>query len=600
MLLLAGLATAAKAESYQNLAVVMPVMSCGQLIKTDLAKAVGAAVTIKAAAETDTAKGKYCKVTGTIAPSINFEADLPMEHWTQRYAQGGCGAYCGNVSVKLERAGSCMPALNGEFAVAADDMGHQGGMGGPGSSSSQPEGAFGADPDKRIDFAYRANHETALATKALIKIFYGQPQKYAYFLGCSDGGREALVEAQRYPNDFDGISAGAPVAIVSMHNSFFHGWESAANKRADGTYILLRDRLSILHDAVLKHCQTLSGVDDGLLEDPVGCKFDSAWVECAPGAADTSKCLTAEEAAVAKKLYDGPGDGQGHLFEISGFDMGSEMDWRIASSATPQTSGGSGGGGMQTASVKYLLLPNVASDDEISRFGFTQEWFDKLEPMAHLMNAANTDLKPFEARGGKLIIWHGLSDTSVPPAISVAYYQGVQKLLGEKVTDEFLRLFLIPGVGHCGNGEGFPQIDTLSPLMAWTEMHQAPKQIIAGRISNQTAGMGFGSPGGQGQGGPGGAQQAGQGGQRQGGPGGASTPYAQADKPTTATRPVYPYPYVAHYSGKGDANDAANYEPVKVPESLPLVFNTEATKLIGPDNQLFYHSENGQLVGDKK
>lgn len=625
LVFLISFASRAKAEDYLNLPVVKPVVSCDQLGSADLSKAVGKAVTVKSATVTDTPKGKFCKVTGTIAPAVNFEADLPMEHWTQRLAQGGCGAYCGNVRATIERAGTCMPALNGEFAVAGDDMGHQGAAGGPGAGpSATPDSIFGTDPDKRLDFAYRANHETTLVTKALIKIFYGQPQKFAYFLGCSDGGREALVEAQRYPNDFDGISAGAPVAIINVHNSFFHGWDAAVNKRADGSYILLRPRLSILHAAVLAHCPTLSGVQDGLLENPFGCKFDRAWVECPAGATDTSNCFTPEEAAVAQKLYQGPGDGQGHLFEISGFALGTEMSWNLPAAQRTNGSGGpggGGGGGMTTNSIKYLLLPSVASDQDVSGFRYDQEWFHKVGEMgAPLYNAANTDLKPFESHGGKLIMWHGLADTSVPPVISVAYYQGVQKEMGDKTTDSFLRLFLVPGVGHCGGGDGFPQIDTLSPLMAWTELHRAPTEIIASKISNQP--QTFGAPGGAGQGGQapragaqaqGGPATAGraQGPGGPGAPGGAQAqgggdgwfspkPYAEPDKPALASRPVYAYPYVARYTGKGDPKEAANYEPVKVPEKLPLVFETEATTLIGPDNQKFYRVEGDRLVADDK
>ena len=257
LLLLAGFASSGRAADYQNLPVVEPVVSCGQLAKAELRQAVGASVTIKSATEFDTEKGKYCKVSGTIAVAVGFEVDLPMDHWTQRYLEGGCGGMCGSVRANIGNAGSCMPALNGEFVVAGDDMGHSGGMGGPGGGAM---GSFGTDPDARIDFAYRANHETTLAAKALIKIFYGQPQKYSYFVGCSDGGREALAEAERYPNDFDGISAGAPVLLINLHNSFFHGWEGAVNKRADGSPILLRSRMSIVHDAVLAHCPTLSGV----------------------------------------------------------------------------------------------------------------------------------------------------------------------------------------------------------------------------------------------------------------------------------------------------------------------------------------------------
>lgn len=603
-LLLAGVASSAHAADYQGLSVVKPVISCDQLAKIELSQAAGAGVTIKSAVVTDTPKGQFCKITGTIDPAIGFEVDLPLAHWTQRYLEGGCGGMCGMVHVNVERAGSCMPALNGEFAVASDDMGHSGGMG------SGADGNFGANPQKRIDFAYRANHETTLVAKALIKSFYGQPQKYSYFVGCSDGGREALAEAERYPNDFDGISAGAPVALINLHNSFFHAWEGVINKRADGSNILLRDRLNILHDAVLAHCSTLSGVQDGLLEDPIGCKFDPAWVQCKAGETDTSKCLTAEETTVAKKFYEGPYDSQGHYLEISGNPLGSELTWNLPNSATSPAGGP--GGGMAGGNIKYLLLPAVLSDEELAKFTYNEEWFGKVSELgAPLYDAANTNLKPFEEHGGKLIVWHGLIDTSQPPATSVAYYQGVQKELGEKVTDSFLRLFLIPGVGHCGGGNGFPQIDTLGPLMAWTELHKAPEEIVAGRTAGGNQ-MGPGGPGMGGPGGPGGpGGQAGPGGPGQGqpgaqgrgpgGPGGGalpSTPYAQPAQTTIATRPVYPYPYVAKYKGTGDTKDAANYEPVKIPYTLPVVFNTEALKLIGPNNQKFYHVENGKLVAD--
>lgn len=577
LFLMAGFAGSARAADYQNLPVVKPAVSCDQLAKAELKQAVGAPVTIKSATEIDTDKGKYCKVTGTIAPAVGFEVDLPVEHWTQRYVEGGCGGMCGSVRANIGNAGSCMPALNGEFVVAGDDMGHSGGMGGPGGGGAM--GSFGADPDARIDFAYRANHETTLAAKALIKIFYGQPQKYSYFVGCSDGGREALAEAERYPNDFDGIAAGAPVLLINLHNSFFHGWEGVVNKRADGSPILLRSRMSLVHDAIVAHCPTLSGVQDGLLENPFVCKFDPAWVQCTAGATDTSKCLSAEETAVLKKYYDGPSDAQGRYYTISGYALGSEMQWNLPNSATAGQQRGPGGG-MASGNIKYLLMPTVLSDDELAKFSYNEEWFNKVSEVgAPLYNAGNTNLRPFEAHGGKLIVWHGLVDDSVPPAMSIAFYQGVQKQLGEKVTDSFMRLFLIPGVGHCGGGPGFPQIDVLSPLMSWTETKKAPQMIIAGKTANQE--MGRGGPGG-----PGGGQ--------------ATRPYAQPARPTVATRPVYPYPYVAKYKGTGDPNDAANYAPAKVPEALPLVFNTEATKLIGPDNQRFYHVENGVLVADPK
>jgi feruloyl esterase len=611
----------AKAADNLDLPVVKPVMSCDQLGKVDVSQAVGAKTTLKVE-ELETPKGKYCKVTGNIDPTIGFEVDLPMEHWTQRFAETGCGAYCGNIRTSLSQAGTCTPALNGDLVVAGDDMGHQGGMTGPGASASNPEGAFGADPQKRIDFAYRANHVTALASKALINAYYGQPQKFSYFVGCSDGGREALTEAERFPTDFDGVAAGAPVAIINVHNSFFHSWSGAANRRADGSSILYREKLSILTDAIAKHCPTLSGVNDGVLDSPFACKFDPAWVQCKADASDTSKCLTAEEVGVVQKIYEGPQDASGKKFEISGLPVGSEKQWMLPSKN--QTSqGGPGGGGMSGGSIKYLLLPEVAAESatEIAaQFTFSQEWFDKVRPMGYLYDAANTNLRPFEEHGGKLILWHGGADTSVPPAISLAYYQGVQKELGEKLTDSFLRYFLLPGVGHCGNGDGPSQIDVLTPLMAWTELKRPPEKIVVGKTAGGGGGMGPGPnivAGGQivnggpgapnaagGPGGPGGPTAAGGPGAPAGlqGPGGFGSkfPYPMPASPTVYTRPIYPYPFIAHYTGKGDSTDAANYEPVKAPVSVPMAFTTEATKLIGPNNQKFYHVEDGKLVEEKK
>lgn len=604
-----GLGAGVQAADYRELPVIQPVVSCEQLATADLSAAAGAAVTLKATSISETAKGPFCKVTGNIAPTIGFEVDLPVAHWTQRFVQGGCGAYCGNVHIDINQASACRPALNGEFVVASDDLGHEGGMGSP-----VGDAAFGADPQKKIDFAYRANHLTTLVAKALIKRFYGQPQQYAYFVGCSDGGREALTEAERFPEDFDGISAGAPVALINVHNTFYHGWETAANKRADGSYILLRGRLEILHAAVIAHCAASAGVDNGLLQLPMACSFDPAWVQCAAGSTDTSNCLSAEETTVAQKIYDGPFDAAGHRFEISGFPLGSEKAWRLPENATTATAG-PGGGGMSGGTLKYLMLPTVSdeSPEQLSAsFAYTEAWFRKVSELAPLYNAANTNLRPFEKHHGKLILWHGGADESQPPATTLAYYQGVQQQLGRAVTDTFVRFFLLPGVGHCGGGDGPNQLDVLTPLMAWTELQRAPEKIIVGKTAGQpqmmgpppaAAPMGQATAGGPNAGGPPGAAVApgasgapqGQGGFGQRPPG---NPFASPAQPTLYTRPLYPFPYVAHYRGQGDPNDAASYVPVKSAAALPLQFHTEALTLIGPDNQKFYHVDNGQLVAD--
>lgn len=307
------------------LAAVSAVRSCESLAATDLRKLVDRPALVGAATRAETPKGAFCRVTGRIEPAIGFEVDLPLEHWTQRYLQVGCGGLCGTTRVGIEHASGCAPALSGEFVVASNDLGHQTRMGDPG------EGDFGADPLKRIDFAYRANHVTAVVSKALIKALYGRAARYSYFMGCSDGGREALVGAERFPDDFDGIVAGAPALLFSEQNSFYHAWMARANRRADGSPVLTRARQALLHDAVVAHCDTLSGVQDGLLEDSRACGFDPSQIACTSGG-DPAHCLAPDEVAVARSLYSGARDPGGGRYTF-GVEPGSENEWMLAERA---------------------------------------------------------------------------------------------------------------------------------------------------------------------------------------------------------------------------------------------------------------------------
>jgi feruloyl esterase len=594
-LLLAGFAGSACAADYQNLPVVQPIAACEQLAKADLSKAAETTLTITSAAVIDTAKGQFCSVKGVFDIDDNFEVDLPVANWTQRFVAPGCGGDCGMVNARIGNAGACTPALNGEFAVAANNLGHVG-------SKTYPNG-WASNPLMRMDMAYRGNHVTTLVAKELMKDFYGEGPRFSYFMGCSDGGREALVEAERYPNDFDGISAGAPVMLFSIHNSLGKLWETASNTRADGTRILLKSKVSVLHDAVVAHCPTLSGVEDGILEDPRACKFDPAWVQCKADGTDTSKCLTSEEIGVVRKFYEGAYDDRGRHYTLGAWMLGSEPNWGVPASATGGQGvfggqGGQGGGG--NPMMRYMIPLNGLPADSPwlnGKLTFDQASFNFVTQSAPFWGGANTNLSAYQKRGGKLIMWHGLADVSVAPSVSIAYYEAVQKQLGEPVADTFVRLFLVPGVSHCGGGEGFQQIDLLTPLMAWTEMRQAPKQLIGGKLASAGGPGGQGGPGqGLGQGAQG---QAGQGQRAAGGLGaGTPAPYAQAFRNTLATRPIYPYPYVAQYTGQGDPKDAANFKPVKSPVPVPQVFDSLATQLIGPDNQKFYYVENDSLIAD--
>ncbi|MHC1480230.1 tannase/feruloyl esterase family alpha/beta hydrolase [Frateuria aurantia] len=600
----------AHADESAPLSVIRPVAACESLSHADLAAVVGAVVHDQKAEVLQTEKGPFCKVTGTIAPAVAFEVDLPSEHWTQRFLLGGCGGLCGMTRVGVSNASTCAPALNGEMIMAGTDMGHSGPMMG------LAQGAFGEDPQARIDFAYRANHVTTLAAKALSRAYYGQNPRYSYFVGCSDGGREALMEAQRYPDDFNGISAGAPAAMFTIQNSFYHAWNVRGNQRADGTNILLQDRVAILHQAVIDHCDTLSGVHDGILEDPRACHFDPSWVRCPPEQADHSHCLTAEETAAAERLYRGATDVSGRSYIVGGPLPGSELQWALPASAT----GESMSQGIAASAIAYVISPQVdTAATDLSRFRFDAASFARMSTLAPLYNAENTNLRPFKNHGGRLILWHGLADQSISPLTTIAYYQGVQKELGVQATQQFVRFYLIPGVGHCGNGEGFPQVDFLSPLMTWTETGAAPGALDAGRpVARKGHRHGMPDfahmppPGAHGMPPMDGPPPAGglppmQGMAARGGQGPAmggqihqpimpSQPFATAASPTTATRPVYPYPYIAKYKGQGDPNDAASYIAVKSPVVVPMSFASASMALIGPDNQREYEVKDGKLV----
>lgn len=584
-LLLGMLPQTVQAADYQALSPQPAVISCSALGRQVLDGVADAPVSISAASLVSTPKGEFCKVEGNIAPSIGFEVDLPLKGWTGRYLQGGCGGLCGMTTVGISNAGRCGPALNGEFVVAGNDMGHKGSMMGPDQAS------FGADPQKRIDFAYRANHQTALVAKALIKAFYGRPVRFSYFVGCSDGGREALMEAQRYPDDFDGISAGAPATLFQLQNSLYHGWNVVANQRADGSNILLQNRLAILHRAVLAHCAEGSGVKDGLLQDPLSCKVDPVWAQCPATAGDSSQCLTAEEVAVARKLYDGPLDAAGRKLTMGGVLPGSELQWMVPATAH----GKSMSNDIAALAISYLILPQVdLAMGNLQQLRFDDDSFRRLAQLAPLYNATNTNLQPFRQRGGKLILWHGLADTSVTPAVSLAYYQGVQQQLGAVATDSFMRLFLLPGVSHCGGGDGYDQVDVLSPLLAWTELQQAPAALLTGKLAQAAPDFMAGPP-------PDAAPAAGGSGAGKPGPtlhlaAQASSPLARPWAALKATRPVYPWPMIARYSGSGNVNDAASYRPQRSALVLPLDFNSLASSLIGPDNQHDYRVENGRLT----
>jgi len=360
--------------------------------------------------------------------------------------------------------------------------------------------------------------------------------------------------------------------------------------------ILLKDRLPILHQAVLAHCPTLSGVADGMLNNPYACRFDPAWVKrCDAADHVRSDCLSEAELGVATKFYAGPHDRNGNHFSLGGMPPGSELSWPLPDSPAQPAMSTS----MALPALQHLLLPEAAKKIAgMDDFSIDQASFAEVAQLAPLYNGANTNLAPFMARGGKLILWHGLADESVTPAFSLAYYQGVIEQLGKDQTEQFMRLFLLPGVGHCGRGAGFGQLDLLSPLMAWTERGVPPAYIIAEQVHAVTldmpSAMAPGSPAGRS--GAGGKEARAQQFHVMGMP---SSPLAEPGKPILASRPIYPYPMMTRYKGQGDVNSAASYEPV-VANYSGFKPGMPARQWVGPDNQSDYKVVNGVLVASQQ
>ena len=270
-------------------------VECASLASADISRFVGAPTHITAASVVDGKPAPYCKVLGYVEPAIKFEVHLPVSNWTQRLVQVGCGGLCGGIRMRVDHDEGCTVVQNGQLAVSTTDMGHSDGNNGAG---------FGEDYQLRIDYAYRGMHLTTVASKALIAKYYGQTPKFSYFMGCSDDGREALMEAQRFADDFNGITAGDPAMNDVVQNTFFHGWNVVINTDARGKPILVAGRLPLLHKAIVEQCDALDGLKDGLISDPLDCHPNPAAVECKPGQ-DSSSCLTPAEVHVAEEIYRG-------------------------------------------------------------------------------------------------------------------------------------------------------------------------------------------------------------------------------------------------------------------------------------------------------
>jgi len=456
----------------------------------------------------------FCRVAGSIKPSsdsdIQFEVWLPASGWNGKFEGIGNGGFAG--SIFYPALGN---AVSHGYAAASTDTGHHGG----GTDASWALGHH----EKLVDFGYRAIHETNVAGKAIVKAFYGGDPKRSYFNGCSNGGRQALMEAQRYPADYDGIIAGAPA------NNWTHLLANAAANlqvtMADPAGYIPPSKLPAIEAAALAACDANDGVKDGVIDSPDRCGFKPATMLCKEG--DSDSCLTQLQVKAMETLLGGLRGPKGLVFPgyvVGGMTgSGGWQTWIFG--ATPGSSlmfaFGSG-------FFKHMLFEDAAWDYHT----FQPERDVKVadDKAAGMLNATDPDLSKFRARGGKLILYHGWSDPGISALSTVDYYKSVQAKMGSNQADGFVRLFLAPGMQHCGGGPGpssfgqngvaenDPQHNIGRALEHWVEDGAAPAQIVATKFKTADPASGV-----------------------------------------ERTRPLCPYPQVAKYKGSGSTDDAANF-----------------------------------------
>jgi feruloyl esterase len=432
----------------------------------------------------------FCRVAATLTPTtdsdIKMEVWMPAASWNGKFLMVGNGGWNGNIDRNAIAA-----AMRRGYAAASTDTGHEGG-GGP----------WMASQEKLIDFGYRAVHETTAKAKALVNAFYGNAPRFSYFQGCSAGGRQGLKAAQKFPDDFDGIVAGAP-ALNTTGRAIFAVYAAQALRKEEGSYIP-SSKYAAIHRAVLDACDAKDGVKDDVLENPRACTWDPKTIECKAGTDDAS-CLTPAQVVAARALYQPVKNARTGQLIFSGLELGSEMGW--------STFGGQQPFGVATQMFQQMVFKNPAWDYKTLNYDSDIAAVDAVEKGN--INAMDPNLEPFIARGGKLIQYHGWADQQIPPGTSPEYYTAVTQALGgaDKVNNNY-RLFMVPGMGHCGGGDGTSTFDMLAALEQWVEKGTAPDQILASR-----------------------------------------TVEGRVDR----TRPLCSYPKVATYKGSGDTAQASNF-----------------------------------------
>jgi feruloyl esterase len=443
----------------------------------------------------------HCRVTGLIQPEIRFEVVLPA-NWNRKLLMSGNGGYAGNSVDGPQRSGNSTRGLRLGYATAATNTGHE--------ASVEPLGTFAVNQQKLLDYAFRSLHVTADAAKKIIAAYYGASPAKSYFEGCSTGGRQALILAQRFPNDFDGIIAGAPVLNFTGTMTSY-----ACIAQALAAAPIPYAKLELVAKRVYETCDAKDGLADGLIDDPRRCDFAPARDLPRCAGAEAPDCFTAGQIAALEKIYSDVTGGGKRLFP--GWPVGAEI-------APPGGRSGwdgwflraDGGKATQVAFSEtffsYLAYPKKDPEFKIASFNFSTDP-QRLETIHNILDATDPDLSRFRDRGGKLIMFFGWADPALNPRMGVEYYESVLAKMGP-ATQQFFRLFMVPGMFHCAGGVGTSNFDMLTALESWVEKGSAPDSIPAS--------------------------------------------HTQSGK-VTRTRPLCPYPQTAQYKGSGSIDDAANF-----------------------------------------
>jgi hypothetical protein len=458
--------------------VIRPMRPCGGLTSEHLFSPTGVRVRFFSARISEVTGAEYCHVIGAIGTGFYFDLRLPRSTYRGQYVQEGCGGFCGSLSPYVPLVSDDCPAVTGNtLAVAVDNEGHV--------TTTNTDARWAAnDPKSRTIFGSTSEHQLALVAKALITDYYGRDPTYSYFDGCSDGGREALIEAQRYPHDFNGILAGAPASIQSELLGEVGSWDIRVNTGPGGREILTSENLPALHAAVVRAC----GQGRGYVLDPRTCNFSPSSIECHGRA--TSSCLSAAQVRVVVSLYRGPSDPTGQSLYPGGEPYGSELGWSawfVKPSGDREWPQDTLTYQFATNFLRYLAYQtDPRSSYSLSQFRFSLSSYQKLIALSELYDATDPDLSSFAADGGRLIIYQGWADQAIPPFGTVAYYKAVVDASGGYgASQTFSRLYMIPAQYHClaGGDPALAGANLLTPLINWVQ-HATPPGTLSFQLAS--------------------------------------------------------------------------------------------------------------------